>query len=211
MSRPLPPLSLYVHLPWCVRKCPYCDFNSHAVRAEIPESRYVEALLEDVEQDLPLVSQRPLISIFFGGGTPSLFSPESIGRFLDGVRARIDFVPNIEVTLEANPGTVEHGRFAGYRAAGVNRVSLGVQSLNDEHLRVLGRIHGAGEVGNAVDEITRAGFDNFNLDFMYGLPRQTRAQALADVRAGIAFGPTHFSHSQLALLPPSTAAAARFR
>lgn len=201
MSAPLPPLSLYVHMPWCVRKCPYCDFNSHTAPAEIPESRYIDALLQDIDEDLPLAAQRPLISIFFGGGTPSLFAPESIHRLIEGVRARVACVTDIEVTLEANPGTVEHGRFAGYREAGVNRISLGVQSLDDAHLRVLGRIHGANDVGRAVDEIEHAGFDNFNLDFMYGLPRQTRAQALADVRGAIAFRPTHISHYQLTLEP----------
>jgi putative oxygen-independent coproporphyrinogen III oxidase len=201
MTPRLPPLSLYVHMPWCVRKCPYCDFNSHAAPAQIPESHYVDALLNDLDQDLPLASQRPLISIFFGGGTPSLFGPESVHRFLDGVRSRIACAQDIEVTLEANPGAVEHGRFAGYREAGVNRISLGVQSLNAAHLQVLGRIHDTEDVGKAVEEIGRAGFANFNLDLMYGLPQQTRAQALADLRSAIAFGPTHLSHYQLTLEP----------
>jgi putative oxygen-independent coproporphyrinogen III oxidase len=201
MSQPLPPLSLYVHMPWCVRKCPYCDFNSHAAPAEIPESRYIDALLADVEQDLPLVSQREIVSVFFGGGTPSLFSPESIQRLLEGVARLTPLAADVEVTLEANPGTIEHGRFAGYRDAGVNRISLGVQSLNEDHLRALGRIHGAADVHRAVEEIERAGLSNFNLDLMYGLPQQTPAQALADVQAAIALQPAHISHYQLTLEP----------
>lgn len=201
MSLRPPPLSLYVHLPWCVRKCPYCDFNSHVMPAQLPESQYVQALLEDLECDLASATQRSLTSIFFGGGTPSLFSPEAVSRFLEGVRAQIHCEPDIEVTLEANPGAVEHGRFAGYRDAGVNRISLGVQSLDPNHLQVLGRIHSVGDVGRAVDEITRAGLTNFNLDLMYGLPQQSVDEALADVEAAIAFEPTHVSHYQLTLEP----------
>ena len=196
-----PPLALYVHLPWCVRKCPYCDFNSHAAPARIPEAQYVDALLEDLELDLGAVQGRRLISIFFGGGTPSLFSPEQVERFLAGVRERIDFEPHIEVTLEANPGAIEHGRFAGYRAAGVNRVSLGAQSFDDRHLHALGRIHGTGDIARAVDELIRADLLNFNLDLMYGLPSQTLAEAIADVEAAIALAPTHLSHYQLTLEP----------
>ncbi|HMN45826.1 MAG TPA: radical SAM family heme chaperone HemW [Povalibacter sp.] len=198
---PLPPLSLYVHLPWCVRKCPYCDFNSHAAPAQIPQRDYVDALLEDLDLDRPAAGDRPLISIFFGGGTPSLFSPEEIGRFLAGVRQRIACADDMEVTLEANPGTIEHGRFRGYREAGVTRVSLGVQSFNDEHLKVLGRIHGSGDIRRAVDELRQAGLDNFNLDLMYGLPQQSREQALADLAAAIALEPAHLSHYQLTLEP----------
>lgn len=196
-----PPLALYAHMPWCVRKCPYCDFNSHVAPGALPQKNYVDALLEDLEHDLPLTGGRALTSIFFGGGTPSLFSPEEIGRFLQGVRARIACVPDIEVTLEANPGTIEHGRFRGYRDAGVTRVSLGAQTFNDRHLKALGRIHAANDIQRAVDELDRAGIDNFNLDLMYALPEQTREQALADVRTAIALAPTHLSHYQLTLEP----------
>jgi putative oxygen-independent coproporphyrinogen III oxidase len=196
-----PPLALYVHLPWCVRKCPYCDFNSHAAPETLPQREYVAALLEDLEQDLELVAGRSLISIFFGGGTPSLFAPETIERFLAGVRARIACNADLEVTLEANPGTIEHGRFAGYKAAGVTRVSLGAQTFNDRHLRLLGRIHGADDVRRAVDELTAAGIANFNLDLMYALPEQSLAEALEDIHAAIALQPAHMSHYQLTLEP----------
>lgn len=196
-----PPLALYAHMPWCVRKCPYCDFNSHVAPDSLPQKNYVEALLEDLQHDLPLTGARPLTSIFFGGGTPSLFSPEEIGRFLQGVRARIACAPDIEITLEANPGTIEHGRFSGYRDAGVTRVSLGAQTFNDQHLQALGRIHGADDIQHAVEELGRAGIENFNLDLMYALPQQTREQALADVRSAIALAPTHLSHYQLTLEP----------
>jgi len=196
-----PPLALYVHMPWCVRKCPYCDFNSHAAPDQLPERQYIAALLDDLEQELPAVEGRPLVSIFFGGGTPSLFTPEAIGEFLAGVRARIDCVEDIEITLETNPGTVEHGRFAGYRAAGVTRVSLGAQTFSEPQLKVLGRIHGAGDIQRAVDELVAAGLDNFNIDLMYALPGQTLAQAVEDVRAAIALHPTHVSHYQLTLEP----------
>jgi len=196
-----PPLSLYIHLPWCVRKCPYCDFNSHAMPGRIPQDEYVAALLADLDRDLPRVGGRKLISIFFGGGTPSLFEPEAIGRVLDGVRSRFECAAELEVTLEANPGTIEHGRFAGYRGAGVNRVSLGAQSFNARHLQRLGRIHGSGDIGRAVDELRRAGLDNFNLDLMYGLPEQTLAEALADVHAALELAPAHISHYQLTLEP----------
>jgi len=196
-----PPLALYAHMPWCVRKCPYCDFNSHVAPDTLPQKNYVDALLEDLEHDLQLTGGRALTSIFFGGGTPSLFSPEEIGRFLQDVRARIACVPDIEVTLEANPGTIEHGRFRGYRDAGVTRVSLGAQTFNDRHLKALGRIHAANDIQRAVDELGRAGIENFNLDLMYALPEQTREQALADVRTAIALAPTHLSHYQLTLEP----------
>lgn len=195
------PLSLYVHMPWCVRKCLYCDFNSHAAPAQIPQRGYIEALLQDLESDLPDVQGRSLSSIFFGGGTPSLFAPEEIGRLLEGVRARIDFDPDIEISLEANPGTIEHGRFASYRAAGVNRVSLGAQSFEPAHLQALGRIHDSGDIARAVEELLSAGIDNFNLDLMYGLPGQTLAQALADLEAALRLAPTHLSHYQLTLEP----------
>jgi putative oxygen-independent coproporphyrinogen III oxidase len=201
VSLQLPPLSLYVHLPWCVRKCPYCDFNSHAAPAQLPQDEYVTALLEDLDLELRAIQGRALTSIFFGGGTPSLFSPERLGRLLEGVRARLAVDPQLEVTLEANPGTIEHGRFAGYREAGVNRVSLGAQTFNDEHLHTLGRIHGSGDIARAVDELARAGLENFNLDLMYGLPGQTAPQAIADVEAALALAPTHISHYQLTLEP----------
>jgi len=196
-----PPLALYVHMPWCVRKCPYCDFNSHAAPDRVPEQEYVDALLDDLEQDLGDVQGRALRSIFFGGGTPSLFTPEAIERFLAGVRVRIPCAPDIEVTLETNPGTLEHGRFAGYKAAGVNRVSLGAQTFDEEQLRTLGRIHGADDIRRAVDELMSAGLVNFNLDLMYALPAQSIEQALADVRHAIALHPQHISHYQLTLEP----------
>ena len=196
-----PPLSLYVHLPWCVRKCPYCDFNSHVAPEQLPQADYVDALLQDLDHDLRWTGNRPLVSVFFGGGTPSLFSPEEIGRFLSGVRQRLGFAADLEVTLEANPGTIEHGRFRGYRDAGITRVSLGAQTFNDRHLKKLGRIHGGNDIRRAVEELASAGLENFNLDLMYGLPDQTQAQALDDVRAAIALGPKHLSHYQLTLEP----------
>ena len=196
-----PPLSLYVHIPWCVRKCPYCDFNSHVAPERLPQTDYVAALLEDLDHDLPLAGERPLLSIFFGGGTPSLFSPDEIGRFLSGVRERMKFAADMEVTLEANPGTIEHGRFSGYRDVGVTRVSIGAQTFSEPHLKALGRIHSSGDIQRAVDELARAGLDNFNLDLMYGLPEQTRSQAAADVRAAVALAPRHISHYQLTLEP----------
>ena len=196
-----PPLSLYVHMPWCVRKCPYCDFNSHAAPAQIPYRQYVDALLEDLDLDLEQMSTRPLTSIFFGGGTPSLFTPDHIGEFLSGVRQRLQCADDMEVTLETNPGTVEHGRFSGYRDAGVTRVSLGAQTFSESHLQLLGRIHGADEIRRAVDELANAGLLNFNLDLMYGLPQQTRQQALDDIEAALALSPQHISHYQLTLEP----------
>ena len=196
-----PPLALYVHLPWCVRKCPYCDFNSHAMPQNMPQREYIDALIEDLDHDLTKVRDRTLISIFFGGGTPSLFSPEEIGRLLEAVRERFVVSDELEVTLEANPGTIEHGRFAGYREAGVTRVSLGVQSFNEQQLKTLGRIHGAEDVHRAVDELRRAGLDNFNLDLMYGLPQQSIEEALQDLRSAIELQPAHISHYQLTLEP----------
>jgi oxygen-independent coproporphyrinogen-3 oxidase len=201
MPLQLPPLALYVHMPWCVRKCPYCDFNSHAAPEHIPQAQYIDALLEDLSSDLASVQQQSLSSIFFGGGTPSLFAPEQVGRLLDGVRRQIAFDPHIEITLEANPGTIEHGRFAGYREAGVNRVSLGAQTFNEQQLQLLGRIHGQQDIARAVDELRLAGIDNFNLDLMYGLPSQTLAQAIADVESALALQPAHISHYQLTLEP----------
>ena len=195
------PLSLYIHLPWCVRKCPYCDFNSHALRDEVPERRYVDALLADLALDATLVEGRTIETIFFGGGTPSLFSPESIARLLNGVRARVPVSADAEITLEANPGTVELERFRGFRAAGVNRLSIGVQSFEEQKLQALGRIHGRAEALKAAEAARDAGFGNFNLDLMYGLPGQTSEQAIDDVRAAIALDPTHLSVYQLTLEP----------
>ncbi len=196
-----PPLALYAHFPWCVQKCPYCDFNSHKSPGQIPELRYVDALLEDLELDLQGFTPRPLVSIFMGGGTPSLFSPDAIARLLAGVRRLLPFTPDIEITLEANPGTIEHGQFAGYRAAGVTRVSLGAQSFRPEQLTRLGRIHGSGDIAASVEELRRAGIDNFNLDLMYGLPGQTTQQAIEDVQQAIVLQPAHLSHYQLTLEP----------
>jgi len=196
-----PPLAIYVHLPWCVRKCPYCDFNSHAAPPDLPQGRYVDWLLQDLEHDLRWVHGREIHSIFFGGGTPSLFAPEQIARLLDGLRLHIDHAVDVEITLEANPGTIEHGRFAGYRQAGVTRISLGVQSFNDAHLQRLGRIHSGAQAEVAVEELRTAGFDNFNLDLMYALPEQTFEQALYDIDCAIALKPAHISHYQLTLEP----------
>jgi putative oxygen-independent coproporphyrinogen III oxidase len=196
------PLALYVHLPWCVRKCPYCDFNSHAVPAGgIAEQAYVAALQRDIEHAAAGAAGRELVSVFFGGGTPSLFSPAAIARVLEHARGLLPFAADIEVTLEANPGTIEHGRFSEYAAAGVNRVSVGAQSFDDERLATLGRIHGANDTARAVDELRAAGIDNFNLDLMYALPGQDLGGALADVELAIALGPAHLSHYQLTLEP----------
>ena len=195
------PLSLYVHIPWCVRKCPYCDFNSHALSGSLPERAYVDALLADLEQDLPWVQGREIQSIFIGGGTPSLFSVTAITELLAGLRERLMLAEDLEITLEANPGTVEQQRFCGYRAIGINRLSLGVQSFNPEQLRRLGRIHGRDEALGAFESALAAGFDNINLDLMYGLPAQSLEQALADVSEAIALGPAHISHYQLTLEP----------
>lgn len=197
----LPPLSLYVHLPWCMRKCPYCDFNSHAARGEIPEQAYVDALLHDLEVELPRIEGRTLETIFFGGGTPSLFSPESIARLLAGIRARAALAPDAEITLEANPGTVDLDRFKGFRDAGVNRLSIGIQSFDDDKLKALGRIHGRAEALRTAETARAAGFDNHNLDLMFGLPGQTLEQALADIRTAIAQQPTHLSVYQLTIEP----------
>ncbi len=195
------PLSLYVHLPWCVRKCPYCDFNSHAVRDALPEQAYVDALLRDLDAELPAVAGRGIETIFFGGGTPSLFSPAAIARLLEGIRARIAVAPDAEITLEANPGTVDIERFRGFRNAGVNRLSIGIQSFDDDKLKALGRIHGRAEALRAAEAARVAGFENFNLDLMFGLPDQTLEQTLADVRMAIEQRPTHISAYQLTIEP----------
>jgi oxygen-independent coproporphyrinogen-3 oxidase len=197
----VPPLSLYVHLPWCVRKCPYCDFNSHPLRGELPVGEYVDALLADLEQDAALVEGRIVRTVFFGGGTPSLFPPAAIARLLAALRARLDCADNLEVTLEANPGTVEHGSFRDYRDAGVNRLSLGVQSFRRRHLIALGRIHDERAAHAAIEQAHAAGFDNFNIDLMYGLPGQDVEDAIADVRTACAHAPAHVSHYQLTLEP----------
>jgi putative oxygen-independent coproporphyrinogen III oxidase len=201
----VPPLSLYIHIPWCVKKCPYCDFNSHAQVGGLPQEAYVAALLADLDRDLADFAQaldgRGLHSIFFGGGTPSLFSPKSIARILEGAAQRLAFDAGIEITLETNPGTVEHGRFDGYRAAGVNRISFGVQSFDDEKLRRLGRIHSASDAGRVVGEARAAGFDNYNIDLMYALPDQDLAGAASDIKQAIALAPTHISHYQLTIEP----------
>jgi oxygen-independent coproporphyrinogen-3 oxidase len=201
------PLSLYIHVPWCVKKCPYCDFNSHNAPQALPQGEYVAALLADLDQDLPLARGRPLQSIFFGGGTPSLFSPDAIARILDGAAARLAFAPGIEITLETNPGTVEHGPFTGYRNAGVNRISFGVQSFDDDALKRIGRIHDAQQAERAVKSAQDAGIENLNLDLMYALPEQTLAGALADVEKAIMLQTPHLSHYQLTL-EPNTAFAA---
>jgi len=212
MTLAAPPLALYVHMPWCVKKCPYCDFNSHGLRdAPPPYADYVDALLADLDADLAdfgaALHGRPIVSVFFGGGTPSLFAPELIARFLDGARERLPFVEHAEITLETNPGTVEHGRFDGYIAAGVNRLSFGIQSFDDDKLKRLGRIHSAGEAEAAVKSAQDAGYANINLDLMYALPEQTLDGALADVARAVALAPTHISHYQLTL-EPNTAFAA---
>jgi oxygen-independent coproporphyrinogen-3 oxidase len=196
----LPPLALYVHIPWCVRKCPYCDFNSHERSGALPEAEYVEKLFLDLEGLLPSVWGRRLTSIFIGGGTPSLFSPASIDALLSGVRARLTLEPGAEVTLEANPGTVEAGRFRGFRDAGVNRISIGVQSFDDRMLGKLGRIHSAGEARKAIDAAL-ASFERVNVDLMYGLPGQDVSAAVADIENAIAAGAPHISAYQLTIEP----------
>jgi putative oxygen-independent coproporphyrinogen III oxidase len=196
----LPPLSLYIHIPWCLRKCPYCDFNSHTT-AVIPEADYAKALIADLDQDLLHVQNRPLQSIFFGGGTPSLFSAKIIGFILSEVEKRITFSSDIEITLEANPGTTEQSKFSGYRSAGVNRLSIGIQSFNSSHLNLLGRVHDGDEALNAFFTATKAGFDNINLDLMHGLPEQTPAQGLADLRKATELEPKHISWYQLTIEP----------
>jgi len=197
----LPPLALYIHIPWCVRKCPYCDFNSHTASPVLPEQEYVDALLADLDQDLHAVYGRELTSIFFGGGTPSLFSAEALGRLLKGVEQRIRFAADIEITLEANPGTFEQEKFVAYRKLGINRLSIGIQSFQQEKLEALGRIHNGDEAVRAAGMARQAGFDNFNLDLMHGLPDQSLDDALSDLRQAIALKPTHISWYQLTLEP----------
>jgi len=197
----LPPLSLYIHFPWCVQKCPYCDFNSHALKDRFPEKDYIHALLRDLEHHLPAIWGRSITSIFMGGGTPSLFSPEALDLLMVELRARLNLKPNIEITLEANPGTVEQGKFAEFKAIGINRLSIGVQSFNDYHLHSLGRIHHRQDAVRAAELAHDAGFDNFNLDLMFGLPQQNPEQALRDIHTAIDLEPTHISYYQLTIEP----------
>lgn len=196
-----PPLSLYIHIPWCVRKCPYCDFNSHEIRGELPEAACIKALIADLEQDLPAVWGRTVETVFIGGGTPSLFSPEGIDQLLCDVRARVPLKPDAEITLEANPGTVDQARFRGFREAGINRLSIGIQSFQPGLLQNIGRIHNDREAIIAVEAAQQAGFDNLNLDLMFGLPGQTSAQALTDLRMATALQPAHISWYELTIEP----------
>jgi len=195
----LPPLSLYIHIPWCVRKCPYCDFNSHAQRGDLPEQDYVDRLLKDLRNDAAWAQGRNIQSIFFGGGTPSLFSAQAIGQILAGVKDCIPLADDCEITLEANPGTFEQEKFSGFRSVGVNRLSIGVQSFNDKHLKTLGRIHSAGEAETAIGIAKQAGFDNFNVDLMHGLPNQSVEEALQDIQLALALGAPHLSWYQLTI------------
>ena len=197
----LPPLSLYVHIPWCVRKCPYCDFNSHAAGPEIPEQAYIQRLIADLQQDQPWAQGRKLTSIFFGGGTPSLFSAAGIGQIVSAAEKIIGFNENIEITLEANPGTFEQEKFSGFRSAGINRLSIGIQSFNDAHLTKLGRIHSGNQALSAIDTARTAGFENFNLDLMHGLSGQSLAEARADIQQAIDLGANHISWYQLTIEP----------
>ena len=197
----LPPLALYVHIPWCVRKCPYCDFNSHEAREQLNERAYIDTLLADLEQQLPAIWGRRLVSIFIGGGTPSLFSPESLDRLLSGIRARIGCLPNMEITMEANPGTFEQQKFQEFHDTGINRLSIGIQSFDNDRLSALGRIHNGSEAIRAVETAQYAGFDNINLDLMFGLPEQTPAQGLDDLQTAIDLQPTHISWYQLTIEP----------
>jgi len=201
MANALPPLSLYIHIPWCVQKCPYCDFNSHALKGEVPHQEYVAHLLKDLDESLHLVQGRQLSTIFIGGGTPSLLSSQAMHQLMDGVRERIPLSAGCEVTMEANPGTVEAERFSGYQQAGINRISIGVQSFDAEKLTRLGRIHGPQEAERAAQLATGLGLRSFNLDLMHGLPDQSIEQALADLRQAIALNPPHLSWYQLTIEP----------
>ncbi len=197
----LPPLSLYIHVPWCIRKCPYCDFNSHQAAADLPEDAYIDALLEDLKQDLHWVQGRPVSTIFFGGGTPSLLSADAYSRLFSGLRQHLTFTPDIEITLEANPGTFEAEKFADYRRLGINRLSMGIQSFQPQHLSALGRVHDRDQALTAIAQARDAGFDNFNLDLMHGLPGQTLEQALDDLNTALSFAPPHLSWYQLTIEP----------
>ena len=202
-----PPLSLYVHIPWCVQKCPYCDFNSHQVREALPEEAYIAALIVDLEAALPQIWGRKIGSVFFGGGTPSLLSGTGLDTLLTALRTRLPILPDAEITQEANPGTVEAGKFAAFRAAGVNRLSLGIQSFDSAMLKALGRIHDGDEAKRAI-ELAARHFDNFNLDLMYGLPGQSLEQALSDIDTALSFAPPHLSCYQLTLEPNTAFASA---
>lgn len=193
------PLSLYIHIPWCIKKCPYCDFNSHQAKSVVPEDRYIQALLKDLESELPNIWGRPIESIFIGGGTPSLFSENAIDQLLSGLRQRLAIRPNIEITMEANPGTFEQEKFTAYRQVGINRLSIGIQSFNKAHLQSLGRIHDDKEALNAARIAQKAGFDNLNLDLMFGLPKQSTDEALDDLKQAIACNPSHISWYQLTI------------
>ncbi len=193
------PLSLYIHIPWCIKKCPYCDFNSHEAKNDIPEERYLDALIKDLESELPHIWGRSIESIFIGGGTPSLFSAKGIDNLLKRLRERLSIRPNIEITMEANPGTFEQERFNGFREAGINRLSIGIQSYNNDHLSKLGRIHGSDEALNASSIASKSGFENFNLDLMFGLPNQTTDEALDDLKKAILQSPNHISWYQLTI------------
>lgn len=197
----LPPLSLYIHIPWCVKKCPYCDFNSHEAQKKIPETDYIDVLCEDFDRDLALCYDRPLESIFIGGGTPSLFGADSYQRLLDHIRSRVRLVDDIEITLEGNPGTVEADKFSAYFETGINRLSLGIQTFDDLQLRNLGRIHSAEESMRAIEFARDAGFENFNLDLMHGLPGQSVDAAMRDLKAALQFKPPHISWYQLTIEP----------
>ena len=196
-----PPLSLYVHMPWCVRKCPYCDFNSHVAPDNLPAEQYIQALVADLEQELPLSWGRPVQSIYFGGGTPSLFSAGQIANFLSAVRARLDLRPDVEITLEANPGTIERDSFPAYAEAGINRVSLGVQSFDDGLLKSIGRIHGRREIEQSLQSLDSAGISNFNIDLMFALPGQTSIQSRHDIEMAIGAAPAHISFYHLTIEP----------
>ncbi len=198
----MPPLSLYIHFPWCIQKCPYCDFNSHAVKVGIPEDNYVDALLADLQADLDLlVKPRMVNSIFMGGGTPSLFSPAALDQLLKGIQQLLPLKEDCEITLEANPGTFESAKFQEFRGLGINRLSIGIQSFNDRHLQKLGRVHSSAEAIRAVEIAQNAGFDNLNLDLMFGLPEQSESEALNDIQTALSLNPTHISFYQLTLEP----------
>jgi putative oxygen-independent coproporphyrinogen III oxidase len=197
----LPPLSLYIHLPWCVKKCPYCDFNSHTYESGLPEEEYINSLIDDLENQLPTIWGRRIVSVFVGGGTPSLFSAESIHKLVSTLRSHLNCLPNMEITMEANPGTVEQEKFNGFYQAGINRLSIGVQSFDDKKLQSLGRIHNANEACNAVAVARKAGFENINLDLMFGLPGQTLEQGLSDLQQAIDLSPQHISWYQLTIEP----------
>ncbi|WP_137167878.1 radical SAM family heme chaperone HemW [Salinimonas lutimaris] len=196
-----PPLSLYIHIPWCVQKCPYCDFNSHGLKSSLPEQEYIAHLLDDLAEDAKRIGTRPVTTIFIGGGTPSLFSEQGIARLLNGVKERVNLAADAEITLEANPGTVEAGRFKGYVEAGVNRISVGIQSFQTKHLDVLGRIHSASQAEDAIHQAHQAGLNSFNLDLMHGLPDQSIDNAMSDLDKAIALNPAHLSWYQLTIEP----------